>query len=1160
MSGFIHLHTHSEYSLLDGAARISGLVERAVELDMPALALTDHGYMYGAIDFYQTAMKAGIKPILGCEVYFVPERQLGGGKVPFYHLLLLAKNDTGYRNLMALVSDAAINGYYYKPQVDLASLERHAEGLIGTSACMSGILSKSIELGAPEEARRWAEIYAGVFAPGDFYIELQEQGLVADNGVSQRQINRELSAIASEMGLATIATNDIHYLDKRDALAQDMLLCISTGSTIDEPGRLKFSCDEFYMKSAEEMAAALPEYAEALSNTLEVAEKCDVSIEFKRVILPSFDVPGDKPEDDYLRERCAEGIRWRYGDSPSPEVLERLDSELDIIISKGFAAYFLIVSDFTNWAREQGIGVGPGRGSAAGSIVAYALGITNLDPIENGLLFERFLSSERTEMPDIDMDFDDERRGDVIDYVRRLYGEDHVAQIITFGTLKARQAIKDAGRVLGYPYGIPDRIAKMIPAMPLDITLEEALRGSKDPKRQVKPAAELVADYEANADTRRIIDAAIPLNGLKRGEGVHAAGVVISPEPLHVFLPVKRDTKGGTIITQWDGPTVADLGMLKMDFLGLATLTRIAKAVTAVRERYGVELDMDTIPKDDAKTWALLQRADTDGVFQVESPGMKRVLRDLKPTGIADLVAVVALFRPGPMDSIDDFVARKHGRAAVTYYDDRLRYILEETYGAIVYQEQVMRISMEMAGFSAAKADKLRKAMGKKIQEVMDALYPEFIEGSVSRGYDKRVAEQVWRDIAKFAEYAFNKSHAAAYGVLAYQTAYLKAHYPFEYMASVLTSYTGKTDEIVKYVAACNTAGMTVLPPDVNSSGRDFTSVGDAIRFGLAGIRGVGEGVVETIVAERRVGGPFSSLHDFCSRVDMRQANKKTLEALIKGGAFDSTGYTRKHLFSLLDAAVDAAVKRQRDAEAGQTSLFDIFDATDHGMDDEVPPPDGDEWDKGVKLGFEKEMLGIYVSDHPLSDIAEVIRQARTLSLGAADEFREGQTGWFAGVISSVETIATKRGEMMAKFVIEDLEGSVSGIMFPNIYDRFRDVLTVDAIVRVRGRLERDDRAARGWQIKTVEMERLTAEGHFERPPGVLWVRTSAAVLGNGAGAMFKTILTRYPGQDRVQVQLQGESGVKVLKMGDEFKVDAGAVGLHAELKELLGEGAVWEG
>jgi DNA polymerase-3 subunit alpha len=1157
MSGFVHLHTHSEYSLLDGAARIDGLVARAAELEMPALALTDHGYMYGAIDFHRAARKKGIKPIIGCEVYFTPERQLTGGKPALYHLLLLAKDAAGYRNLMTLVSDAATAGFYYKPQVDVALLERYAEGLIATSACMSGILSKSIELGDPAAARVWAERFAGIFAPGDFYVELQDQGIAGAGGVTQREINRELASIASELGLGTVATNDIHYLERADAVTQDLLLCIGTGSKVDDPDRMRFSCDEFFMKSYEEMAAALPEYPEALATTLEVAEKCDLVFDHDRIILPKFPLPEGHTAESLLAERVGEGMKRRYGDPVPDEALERMRTELDVISKQGFAAYFLIVSDFTRWAKGQGIGVGPGRGSAAGSIVSYSLGITNLDPLANGLLFERFLSTERTEMPDIDMDFDDERRGEVIDYVRRMYGAEKVAQIITFGTLKARQAIKDAGRVLGYPYGVPDRISKMIPSMPLDITVAEALRGNGDPKRKVAPSPDLVADYEANPDTRRIIDAAMGLNGIKRNEGVHAAGVVICPTPLSEHLPVKRDTKGGAIITQYDGPTVADLGLLKMDFLGLRTLTVIAKAVAAVGAHHSVAIDVDVLPMDDAATWSLLQRADTDGVFQVESAGMKRVLRDLKPTCYADLVAVVALFRPGPMDSIDDFVARKHGRAPITYYDDRLRYILEETYGAIVYQEQVMRISMEMAGFPAAKAEKLRKAMGKKIQEVMDALYPEFIEGSVGRGYDKQVAEQVWRDIAKFAEYAFNKSHAAAYGMLAYQTAYLKAHYPLEFMAATLTSYTGKTDTIVKYVAACNAAGMKVLPPDVNSSGRDFTATDDAITFGLAGIRGVGEGVVDTIVAAREAGGPFTSLQDFCARVDMRQANKKTLEALIKAGAFDSTGYTRKHLFSMMDACVDAAIKRQRDADAGQTCLFDVFDAAEHGLDDDAPPPNGDEWEKGVKLAFEKEMLGIYVSDHPLRDIAGMITAARTLSLGGADEFREGQSGWFAGIVSSFERRATKAGKLMASFVLEDLEGTIEATMFPQIYDKYREIIGVDVIVRVRAKVERADRSSK---LIVHEVQPLTGEGRFERPPTTLMVRAPLEMLGNGGGARFKEILSRYPGRDSVVVELvNGGTAPKRVKMGEEHTVDCASAGLHAELKELLGETAVWE-
>ena len=1156
MSGFVHLHTHSEYSLLDGAARVDDLVKRAVELEMPAMALTDHGYMYGAVEFQRAAVKAGIKPIIGCEVYFTPERQLTGGKPTLYHLLLLARNATGYRNLMALVSDAATTGFYYKPQVDLALLERYSEGLIATSACMSGILSKSIEQGDPAAARRWAETFARLFAPGDFYVELQEQGIVTANGASQRAINVELASIAAQLGLGTVATNDIHYLHQADADTQDILLCIGTGSLRDDPNRMRFSCDQFFMKSYEEMVAALPEYPEALATTLEIAEKCDVTAESGAIVLPRFPLPDGYSDDSLLEERVLVGMRRRYGDPIPDEAAERMRYELSVIGQQGFAAYFLIVSDFTQWAKEQGIGVGPGRGSAAGSIVSYALGITNLDPLANGLLFERFLSTERTEMPDIDMDFDDERRGEVIDYVRRVYGTEKVAQIITFGTLKARQAIKDAGRVLGYPYGIPDRICKMIPAQPPDITLHEALHGCTDPKRKITASPELVADYEASADTRRIVDAAIEIAGIKRNESVHAAGVVICPNPLSEHLPIKRDTKGGVIVTQFDGPTVASLGLLKMDFLGLRTLTVIAKAVEAVRRNHGVEIDVEALPMDDAATWSLLQRADTDGVFQVESAGMKRVLRDLKPTCYADLVAVVALFRPGPMDSIDDFVARKHGRAAITYYDDRLRYILEETYGAIVYQEQVMRISMEMAGFSAAKADKLRKGMGKKIQEIMDSLYPEFIEGSVARGYDRTVAQKVWDDVSEFAKYAFNKSHAAAYGMLAYQTAYLKAHYPLEFMAATLTSYTGKTETIVKYVAACNAAGMKVLPPDVNSSRRDFTATGDAIAFGLAGIRGVGEAVVETIVAERESGGPFTSLHDFCARVDMRQLNKKTLEALIKAGAFDSTGYTRKHLFALMDAAVDAAVTRQRDAAAGQTSLFDAFDPSEHGLEDHVPPPNGDEWEKGVKLAFEKEMLGIYVSDHPLREIEPTIRAARTMSLGDADEFREGQSGWFAGIISGFELRTTRQGKVMASFTLEDVEGAISVTVFSQVLEKYRDVLRDDAIVRIRAKVERADRESK---LLVHEVQALVGEGRFERPPGVLKVRAPLELLGNGGGERFKAILGRYPGRDSVEVELVNGGTVKCLRMGEEHNVDCSAPGLHAELKELLGDSAVWE-
>jgi DNA polymerase-3 subunit alpha len=1139
---FVHIHTHSEYSMLDGAARVDDLIAQAVAFGMPALAITDHGYMYGAVRFYKEASKAGIKPVIGCEVYFMPERQLSGGKPDLSHLLLLAKDNEGYKNLMALVSDAAVSGFYYKPQVDLETLKRFSGGLIGTSACMSGIVSKSIERGEPDKAKHWAETFASVFAPGDFYLEVQEQGIVASNGVSQTQLNAAISQIAGELGLPLVGTNDIHYLTRKDAETQDLLLCIGTGSTIDQPGRMKFSCDEFYMKSQEEMAQALKAYPEALSNTLEIAEKCNVEMDFGRIILPAFDVPQDETEASYLRKRCIEGLKVRYGDPIPEHVMERLDTELAVIIEKGFPAYFLIVSDFTQWAKDNGIGVGPGRGSAAGSIVSYALSITNLDPLENGLLFERFLNPERTEMPDIDMDFDDERRNDVIDYVRGKYGAEKVAQIITFGTMKARAAIRDAGRVLGYPYGVPDKISKMI-VDDLKAGIKESLDQNPD----------LKSDYQSNPDTKRIIDAARSIEGIVRNEGIHAAGVVICPDPLHEHLPVKKDTKGGVVITQYDGPTVAELGLLKMDFLGLRTLTVIAGALKAIKANHGIDIDIETIPMDDAATWELLARGDTDGVFQVESPGMKNTLKQLKPTVFGDIVAVVALYRPGPMDSIPDFIARKHGRAAISYYDERIKHILEDTYGAMVYQEQVMLISMEMAGFSAAKAEKLRKGMGKKIKEVIDALKVDFVGGAVERGYDKKLAEQVYADIEKFAQYAFNKSHAAAYGLISYQTAYLKAHYPLDYMASVLTSYTGRTEKIVHYVAACHRAGISVLPPDVNSSGTYFKAVDGAIRFGLAGIRGVGEGMVDAITEAREQGGKFTSLADFCLRVDMKQVNKKTLESLIKGGAFDSTGYTRKHLMGLMDACVESAAKRQRDQASGQVSMFDMFAAEDDGFAERVEPPNGDEWDRKMLLAFEKEMLGIYVSDHPLREIEQMVRANSDYSLGDVEEIKDQSIGWFTGMLSSVERRATKRGAMMATARLEDLDGSIETVFFPSTFEKYRELIVDDSVVRIKGRVEESDR---GTKLMVLELEPFDG-AEFSAPPRKITVRTDAGALRNGRAETLKDILTHFPGRDRVELEVWDEASERFVISAMPHRVNADASGLFAELMELFGSDAI---
>jgi len=1143
---FVHLHTHTEYSLLDGAGRVKDLVKRAVAFEMPALAITDHGYMYGAVDFYKQATKAGVKPIIGCEVYFVPHSRLNRDRKPdLYHLLLLAKNDLGYRNLMALVSEAAVSGFYYKPQVDLETLEKYSEGLICTSACMSGIISKSIERGEPENAVTWAKEYSRIFAPGDFYLEVQEQGITADNGVTQTQINAAIAQIGSDLGLPLVATNDIHYLTREHAKTQDLLLCINTNSTVDQPGRMKFSCDEFYMKSPDEMAAAIGAYPEALANTLAIAEKCSVNIEMGRIIMPAFEVPESHSTESFLREQCMEGLKERYGDPVPQEVVERLDYELSIVVPKGIAAYFLIVQDFTLWAKEQGIGVGPGRGSAAGSIISYSLGITNLDPIEQGLLFERFLNPERTEMPDIDMDFDDERRGEVIDYVKEKYGADKVAQIITFNKMKARAAVRDAGRVMGYPYGTPDKISKMI-LEELGATIQQSLDASHEFK----------ADYSANPDTKRIVDAAISLEGITRGEGVHAAGVVICRDPLHYYVPVKYDTKGGSVITQYDGPTVADMGLLKMDFLGLRTLTVIADAVRNIEKNHGVKLDPNELPLDDPETFALMQRGDTAGVFQIESAGMRQLLKRMKPETFGDVVAILALYRPGPLKSgmVDDFVDRKRGKRKVTYYDDRLKPILEETYGAIVYQEQVMRISMLMSGFSAAKADKLRKAMGKKQLDVLSALENDWVEGAQANGYDPKLAQRMWADILPFAEYAFNKSHSAAYGMLTMQTAYLKAHYPLEYMAAVLTSYTGRTDDIVKYVGECNRAGMKVLPPDVNTSGKDFTAVaGQGIRFGLAGIRGVGEGVVEGITDARSDDGPFTSLHDFLNRVDLTRLNKKTLESLIKAGAFDSTGYPRKQLMGLLEdgGVLEAAVKRQRDRANGQVSMFDMFDADDHGFSDDIPAPDGVEWEKRMKLAFEKEMLGIFVSDHPLRDIEDAVRNAADCSLG--DELPPGKVCWFAGMLSSVSLKPTKKGPMMAVVSLEDLDGSIEAVLFPQTLEKVRDLIVEDAVLRVKGKVEEDDR---GRKLIVAEIEPFDG-AEFAKPPRKVIVRTDAGALVNGRADKLKRILTHFPGRDVVEMHVWDAEGQRTVVCTMPERVNADANGLYAELMEVFGGGSV---
>jgi len=1144
---FVHLHTHTEYSLLDGVARVEPLVARAKELEMPAMAITDHGYMFGAVEFYKKATDAGIKPLIGCEVYFTTEdRHNRDGKPVLYHLVLLAKTLQGYRNLISLCSHAAIGGFYYRPRVDLELLSRFSKGLIATSACMTGIVSKSIEQGDIERARKWAQTYASVFDEGDFYLEVQNQGIVTYEGVTQDQLTAQIADLAREVGLGLVATNDIHYLERDDAHTQDMMLTIGTNAKMDDSDRMRFSCQEFYVKSPDEMKERFAAYPEAITNTLEVARKCDVELEFDRIILPAFDVPEEVTVDDHLRNQCLEGLKLRYGD-PLPEtVLERFESEMEVVSSKGISAYFLIVADFTSWAKSQGIGVGPGRGSAAGSIISYALGITDLDPLEYGLLFERFLNPERTEMPDIDMDFDDLRRGEVIDYVRRKYGDDRVAQVVTFNKLGAKSAVRDVGRIFDYPYHVPDRIAQKFVLQELDTTLDKSLKGNPDFARA----------YREESDIKHITDEALRVEGIIRGEGVHAAAVVIAPERVSHYIPVKYDTKEGGVITQFDGPTVAHLGLLKMDFLGLRNLSVIQRALHNIEANHGIHIEESDIPLDDPGTLALLARGDTAGVFQVESQGMRALLKRLRPTSFGDIIAVLALYRPGPLGSgmVDDFVARKNGRKPVTYYDDRLKPILEETYGTFVYQEQVMQVSMEMCGFSAAKADRLRKGMGKKIRKVLDELKTDWVEGAASNGYDRTLAVRMWEDIEPFAEYAFNKSHSASYGVITMRTAYLKAHYPLETMAAVLSSYLGKTDRLIKYINECRKSGIEVLQPDINASQSDFTAIpGEGIRFGLTGIRGIGEAVVDHIVKVREAGGPFTTLNDFIARIDPRIVGAKTVESLIKAGAFDSTGYPRRQLYLMLieGGIFEAAAQRHKDKCSGQVSMFDLFDEDAHGFSEAIPDPEPFDWDKRIKLSFEKELLGVYASDHPLKEIESVLREASDYSLDQVEEFTGEETGWFSGMLSKVDIRPTKRGPMMALMQLEDLGGTIECVVFPKILEQYRDAIVDDATVRLLARFETDDRGSKLIVSKVEPFDGV----RFSRPRKRLTIKTtSEQVKDSGFREGLKRVLGHFDGTDTVELSIYERATDRTMVVMMEEKVDATAPSLRAELDAMLGE------
>lgn len=1112
-------------------------MSKAKELGMGAAALTDHGVMYGCVDFYKKAVTGGIKPILGCEVYMTAgsrfDKTAGrdGGNT---HLTLLAKNNVGYRNLMHLVSYAFLDGFYYKPRIDRELLERYHGGLIALSGCMTGALSKMILAGQTDRAREEAAYFARLFGENNFYIEIQDHGIP-----EQKQITPVLAEIARELGLGLAASNDIHYLTRADSISHDVLLCIQTGSTLEEEGRMRFSSDEFYMKSGEEMAQVFPEYPEALSNTVAIAEACEVELELGKIFLPECEVPAGKTLDGYLEELCREGVKERYPEV-TEEIRARLDHEMDVIRKTGFSGYFLVVWDFIRFAREREIRVGPGRGSAAGSIVAYVLRITNVDPMKYDLLFERFLNPERISMPDIDIDFCYVRRDEVIRYVAEKYGEERVAQVITFSTMAARAAIRDAGRVFGIPYGQVDKIAKMVPEMP-GTTLETALN-----------TAELQESYETDEITRKIIDTAKALEGLVRQDSIHAAGVVIAKDALPNYIAIQR--KPSTeVVTQGSMDTITDIGLLKMDFLGLRTLTVIGDALASVERNHGISLDIDKIPLDDEKTYELLRSGETIGLFQLESSGMRSLVRDLEPTSFHDIIALLALYRPGPLQSgmVKDFVDCKHGRKKIAYPHPMLESFLKETYGIIVYQEQVMRVAVEMAGFTLGESDILRKAMGKKKPEVLAEQREKFVAGAQAKDINKKTAGKVFDLVNHFAGYGFNKSHSTAYAIVSFQTAYLKAHYPHEFMAALLTSIMDNKDKVAQYVNECRRLGIEVSPPDVNESFREFTPGEDRIRFGLSAVRNVGAGAIESIIAARE-SRPFVSLVDFCERVDASALNKRALESLIKGGAFDSLGASRKYLLATFEQAVDVGIKKRKELESGQFSLFGGGGAdAETVLEPPVWPAAAKvEMDKPDLLAFEKEMLGLYVSDNPLLAMAAVL-QTQTTPIAAAREKADGSVVTLGGMVGKISRKVTRKGENMAFLVLEDLEGSMEIVIFPKVLEKHQGLIAEDAILKVKGRLDvKED------EVKLIAQDFVALKAGDASRPKALFLQVAKDRLNQELVAKLQNVFRSYPGEADVFLRLAANGASTTLKLSNDFRV-AGAGPIIGELSGLLGDGSV---
>ncbi|MEW6267146.1 MAG: DNA polymerase III subunit alpha [Thermodesulfobacteriota bacterium] len=1151
-SQYVHLHVHTEYSLLDGAIRLNELIKAAKGFSMPAVAITDHGNMFGVLKFYLEARKAGLKPILGVETYVAPRgRQRRDPKDPVYHLVLLARNHQGYRNLTRLVTLANLEGFYYKPRVDHEILAEFNEGLIAMSACLHGQIPRLLMSGQEEEAMKSAEEYARIF-PGRFYLELQKNFLP-----EQEAANQGLVHLAQRLGLPLVATNDCHYLRKKDAGVHDILLCIQTGKTLEEENRLRFTTQEFYFKSPEEMGDLFEDQPEALANSLEIARQCDVELPLEGYHFPEFELANGEDLSGRLTVLARAGLEKRLAalrgtrglsGAGEKEYRDRLEHELEVIAQMGFPGYFLIVADFINYARSNNIPVGPGRGSAAGSLVAYATGITDIDPLPYGLLFERFLNLERISMPDIDIDFCTQGRERVIKYVTEKYGgQEYVAQIITFGQMQARAVIRDVGRALGMSYGDVDRIAKLVPNR-LKITLAEALR--EEPR--------LVEATKENDRVARLLEAAQGLEALPRHASTHAAGVVIGDRPLVDYLPLYCVAADGEaeqtrqVVTQYDMKGVEKIGLIKFDFLGLKTLTLIDQVKKLLLSR-GLELDLDRLDLTDKPTYDLLSRGDTTGVFQLESQGMREILTKLKPNRFEDIIALVALYRPGPLKSgmVETFIQCKHGQIEVTYELPELEPILKETYGVILYQEQVMQIASLLADYSLGEADLLRRAMGKKIPEEMAKQKGRFMDGARGNRLDEKKAARIFDLMANFAEYGFNKSHSAAYALIAFQTAYLKANHPVEFMAALLTSEVNNQEKIVRFIAECRERGLVVLPPDINASGVDFTVLDGHIRFGLAAIKGVGQAAIDSIL-EARLERPFSDLFDFCERVDLRRVNRRVLEALIKCGAFDSTGTSRAKMAAVLDDALERGSRLQREREQGQTNLFDVLGAAR----EEAPLrwPDVPEWRESLRLAYEKESLGFYITGHPLARYEKELIGLASTDAERIKELPDKSPVRLAGVVSNVQAKMSKKNERYAFLTVEDLTGLVEVLVFSNVYQASQEYLQPDAPILVLGELALEEKGG-ATTIKIRAREIMPLEIALEKMAKAAAFSLTATGLERRDLLKLKAIIEAHRGQTPAALKMNFPGrGTVMMKISGGVKVNRD---LLREVRETLGERAL---